>query len=136
MVDCLFDEVYLGQHEDTLHDKEVLEELFRYFASHDPRFNKVGLSWNPKGYVQYEDGHGGLWVAETAIAVFLGLALNARGYPTVGSIDFIYRKFGNLVEARVWLRWHVQKMFGFTRKERDMWTDYPRVFPTITNEFS
>lgn len=129
MLECLNDETYLGLHGDTLHDKEMIEELFRYFASHDPRFNAVGLTWNPKGYVEYR-GHR----AEGAMAAFLGLPLTARGDAAHQALNILYKSFDSKLDFRVWLRWHVQKLHGYTNKTRDLWTDYPRVFPQITNE--
>ena len=133
MVDCLFDEIFLDKHEDTLHEKEVLEELFRYFASHDPRFHAAGLCWNQRGYVEYRAG-GTCYKAEGAIAAFLGLPVNRFGDATGNALNVIYRQFASLLEARIWLRWHVQKMYGFDRKERDLWTGYPREFPVVTEE--
>lgn len=131
MLDCLFDEIFLGQHSDTLHEKEMLEELFRYFASHDPRFNAVGLVWNAKGYVEYRG-----YRAEGAIAAFLGLPTTARGDATHVAIKAIYKVFTSLLDFRIWLRWHVQKMYGYDRMDRDLWADYPRDFPDITSEIS
>lgn len=133
MVDCLFDEIFLGKHEDTLHGPEMLEELFRYFASHDPRFHRAGLTWNPKGCVEYTDEHGQLYQAEGAIAAFLGLELKVGKEASYYSLRTIYKPFKDLIEARTWLRWHVQKMHGYDNKQRDLWTGYPRDFPNICN---
>ncbi|QBJ04455.1 hypothetical protein HOV23_gp118 [Pseudomonas phage Lana] len=129
MVECLFDEIYLGQHGDTLHEREMIEELFRYFAGHDPRFHAAGLRWNPKGYIEYRGCK-----AEGAIALFLGLPTTPRGDATHQAVNTLYKTFETTLDFRVWLRWHVQKMYGFTDKRRDLWTDYPRVFPSIVNE--
>jgi hypothetical protein len=131
MVDCLFDEVYLGRHDDTLHGPEMLEELFRYFACHDRRFKAVGLGWDRRGFMYY--GH---YIGEAAIAAFLGLGLT-KGTPERASqaaLQIIYKPFADILEARVWLRWHVQKMYGYSSKPHDLWIGYPRNFPQITNE--
>lgn len=137
MVDCLFDEIYLGKHDDTLHSREPIEELFRYFASHDPRFHAVGLRWNIKGYLEYTDPEGRTYRAEGAIAVFLGLGTKTvRGSVEAShlAINLIYKRFDTKVDARVWLRWHVQKLHGYDNKQRDLWKDYPRDFPSIASK--
>jgi hypothetical protein len=136
MLDCLFDEVYLGQHDDTLHGPEMLEELIRYFACHDPRFNAVGLSWNRKGFIQYRmgDDYQDYYAAEAAIAVFLGLGIKSNAHATYLSLPTIYKRFDNILEARIWIRWRVQRMYGFDNKARDLWTGYPRNFPQITHQ--
>jgi len=131
MVDCLFDEVYLGRHGDTLHSHEMLEELFRYFASHDPRFHKAGLHWNHRGFVEY-----GGFKAEGAIAAFLGLPLTSRGDASFAALAKIYRHFRDKEEARTWIRWEAQKLYGYTRKDQELWKDYPRDFPEIVNHIN
>lgn len=148
MVDCLFDEVYLGKHDDKLHGPEMIEELFRYFASHDPRFNAVGFSWNQRGFYQYTDADGITYGAEGAIAAFLGLErkgechlpnkqgemIPARMRAAQSAVNLIWRRFEDATMARVWLRWHVQKMHGYDNKQRDLWKGYPRDFPAIPQQ--
>lgn len=137
MVECLFDEIYLGKHDDTLHSHEMLEELFRYFASHDPRFHEAGLMWNLRGYIEYIDGSGNRFLAEAAIAAFLGLELKtSRGVPAANhaALRMIYRPFKDLLDGREWVRWHVQKMHGYSCKQRELWRGYPRDFPRISNQ--
>lgn len=148
MVDCLFDEVYLGKHDDRLHGHELIEELFRYFASHDERFHAAGFSWNLQGYYQYVDEEGLTYMAEGAIAAFLGLErkgeaflpnhqgvlISTRVRAAQSAINLIWKRFEDSTQARVWLRWHVQKMHGYDNKQRDLWKEYPREFPQIPNQ--
>lgn len=143
MVDCLLDEIYLGQHDDKLHGPEMIEEMFRYFASHDARFNAVGFRWNQRGFMAYANGKYE-WRGEAAIAAFLGLSMTEMpsSYRGIGpnpqratseALRLIYKRFTDQVQAREWMRWHVQKLHGYTCKAVDMWLNYPRRFPVIVD---
>ena len=147
MLDCLSDEIFLGMHEETLYGKEFLYEIFLYFATLDPRFNAVGLGRDAKRHLQFIDHHGRIYLAEGAIAAFLGLGMKGRrviindkgerfeyqcdaDYLAVG---MIYRRHADINEFNSWLRWHVQKIRGYTVKYRELDHGYPakgtRQFP-------
>lgn len=147
MTDCLCDEIFLGRHEDTLHGKEFLYEMFLFYASHDPRFHAVGWSRHAKGYMMYTDPDGREYRAEAAIAAFLGLPMkteqviiNHRGKRIVylawaagAALSMIFRQHADIADFHDWLRWHVQKQRGYTHKGRELDHGYPtggpRKFP-------
>lgn len=133
MIDCLMDEIFLGKHDDILHGPEMLYELFRYFVSHDERFHAAGFRRNEKGHMEYTDREGNVFLAEGAIAAFLGLKTKRKGEASYYCLPLIYRPFSDMVEARAWLRWHVQALHGFKIYKRDLWREYPRNFPDISN---
>lgn len=143
MTDCLADEIFLHRHEDTLHGREFLYEMFIFYASHDPRFHAVGWSRHAKGYMMYTDPIGRVYAAEAAIAAFLGLGMkterviiNHEGkrivylYRAAGTaLRIIFRQFEDIVAFHGWLRWHVQKQRGFTNKGRELDIGYPKGGP-------
>lgn len=132
MVECVLDEINKDLHTDTVHDREVIYALFRYFIPGDERFEQAGISWNPKGSVRYTNGSGNVFEGEGAIAVFLGLGTKVvRGYVEADhtALSVIYKRFETNQMAWEWIRWKVQKMHGFTHKGRDMMRGYPRDFP-------
>lgn len=136
MVECLLDEINKDLHTDTVHDREVIYALFRYFIPTDPRFQKAGISWNHKGSIRFTDGAGITYEGEGAIAVFLGLGTKVvRGHveASVGALSIIYKRFETNAEAWDWIRWRVQKMHGYTCRNRELMRGYPRDFPRFLN---
>lgn len=151
MADCLTDEIFLGDPENTLYGKDFLYELFLYHASHDPRFHAVGWSRHHKGYMVYTDPVGCEYFAEAAIAAFLGLGMkserviiNDQGKRFVyqdkasgTALRSIFRPFSDILAFHSWMRWHVQKMRGYTIRYRELDAGYPvagpRKFPEVVN---
>ena len=139
MIDCLYDEVFLGKIAGGIHNREALDELFRFYVCYDERFNAIGFTRHPKGYMQYTNPEGKTYRAEAAVSAFLGLDVKSIAQTFMANqsaLRVIYRGFEDPVACRVWLRWHVQKMFGYSNKTRDLWKEYPRVFPDIQIEIN
>ena len=134
MVECLLDEINQEMHTDTVHDREVIYALFRYFIPTDERFMAAGIGWNPKGSVTYTDHTGYVFDGEGAIAAFLGLGqkvLRGRIEADHTAIAIIYKRFEDNSLAYDWIRWRVQKMHGFTDRSRELMRGYPRKFPEL-----
>ena len=138
MADCLMAEVADKPLAEGIHGPWFIEDLFHAHASHDPRFHVEGFFWHQKGYLQYNDwGTGQQYYGEAAIAAFLGLGVVGQGRRMQASkeaLRFVYREFADRMEARDWLRWHVQKMHGFTCKAKEMDVGRPRQWPKIIHD--
>lgn len=150
MTDCLMAEVSEIVGPEGLHGHQLMEYLFHEIASRDERFHAQGFRWNQsKGYMQFTPTYTessdpfntqwaanteGVYYGEAAIAAFLGFAVKGKFLKMQASAEalrFIYREFADKVEARDWLRWHVQKLHGYTCRTRDMEKGRPRRWPII-----
>lgn len=139
MVDSLTTEVFLGPRILGA-DGQLLYSLFTSVVQYDPRFHAVGWGRCPdKHFMIYTDPMGITYAGAHAVAAFLGLgmktlrsSINHRGekleyYSEVSGTGCrtIFREFSDMVAFHDWVRWHVQKMRGFTNKTKELDIGYP-----------
>lgn len=154
MVDALFVEIMLYRRQELAKTGTFLWNLFSD-ASRDPRFEAIGLT-RVRGLLAYTSPMGIQYLADGAPAAMLGLKMklqritrNHKGESIAHNtlcaqsdvLGVLMYDWPSVVDFQWWLRWKVQKMRGFTDKDKDLTTGYesgkPKDFPdtlSIINE--
>lgn len=138
MVESLFTEFMLHRRGELAHKGAYLYYLM-LDASHDPRFNAVGLGRHPKELLMaYTSPLGLEYMVENGAAAFLGLGMvgekvvctsdgewtTACSRISTAGAQVLLHDWPNSEEFKWWLRWRTQQLRGYTDKARDLHTGY------------
>lgn len=147
MLDALSSEILIHRRWEVSMKGTIFADILSR-AARDPRFEAVGFYYSDRGQYIYRSPLGVVYKAiDGAAAAFLGLPMKSpSNYRTADGKDVWHHKRGARAAELVifreddyielchnWLRWKVQKMRGYTDKDKDFCTGYeinkPKDFP-------